>query len=169
MLIHKKLAREEKRLGGSLDYVRHILKVSRRAFFALARCLHLAEYRREAPPEVLAVAGMVGAMRQDCGTCVQIAINQSKQQQTDGDVLQAVLDRAPDRLPADLATVYGFATAVVAGDDVKAHELRDKVQTRYGEAALIEIAYALAMGQFFPTIKRTLGYAESCAIKPPTV
>ena len=49
-LILLKLAAEEKHLGESLDYARHILRVSLRAFLKFIKVMPLAQYRRVLPP-----------------------------------------------------------------------------------------------------------------------
>lgn len=167
--IKRKLAGEEKKLGASLDYVRHILDTSRGAFFAFARCLHLAEYRKAAPADAVAVAGIAATRDRDCGECVQIAINQAKKAGVPNSILHAAVTGDNETLPSDLKAVHELTRAVIEGDDAKANIHRDEVRGHYGERALIEIAYATAMGQFFPTIKRTLGYAESCSVRPPAV
>ena len=48
-LILRRLAQEEKVLGESLDYVRHILRVSFRAFLAFTKILSISKYRKVLP------------------------------------------------------------------------------------------------------------------------
>src|SRR5437762_14135248 len=78
-LINKRLNAQEKKLGVSLDYARHILRVSLRAFFKFIKILPLAEYRRAMPPEPFYAARIVAIRHDDCGECVQIAVNRSEE------------------------------------------------------------------------------------------
>ncbi|MHC4953998.1 MAG: carboxymuconolactone decarboxylase family protein [Planctomycetota bacterium] len=153
---------EEKKLGASLDYLRHMLRVSVGAFLKFAKVASVAGYRRALPVDAHAVAGIVASRNEDCGPCVQIGVNMAKASGVSTDVLRAVLDSEPDNLPADLALVYRFAEAVVTANG-KDEELRGPVRDRYGERGLVELALAIATSRVFPITKRALGYALSCS------
>ena len=161
-IILKVLAREERKLGGSLDYVRHILRTSLRAFFKFGRVLPLSEYRRVLPVDAHFTARIVATRDEDCGTCVQIEVNLARQAGMSADLLETVLAERPDDLPLELADVYRFARAVVEARDDE--ELREKMRQRYGEEGLVELALAMAACRVFPIVKRTLGYAKSCSL-----
>jgi hypothetical protein len=79
------------------------------------------------------------------------------------EVLRAAVKQLPDELPAELADVYRFAQAVVEAQGAEG-EWRERVRERYGEEALVELALAIAAARVFPTTKRALGYATSCAL-----
>src|SRR6266487_2344193 len=102
-LIRSRLKVDERRLGGSLEYVRHILRVSLRSFFKFLRIIPLAHYRRALPPGPYHVARIVATRDEDCGTCVQIAVNLAQEDGVSNEHLRAVLDRKPENLPDDLA------------------------------------------------------------------
>jgi hypothetical protein len=53
---------------------------------------------------------------------------------------------------------------VVTTDEEKAAPLRESLRARLGEEALIELSFAIAAARVFPTVKRGLGYATSCAL-----
>ena len=80
----------------------------------------------------------------------------------DSAILRAVIDRKPDRLPEPAADAYRFAEAVVTHSS-ETDRLRDLLRERYGEAALVELALAIAVSRVFPVTKRALGYATRCA------
>ncbi len=161
-LIERKLTAVEKDLGVSVDYLRHILRVSLRSFFKFAKIMPLAEHRRALPPEPYFVARIVATRDADCGTCVQIEVNQARKAGVSTEILKAVLDRRPADLPGGPADAYRFAEAVVqATGDEEAY--RDRLRRRYGEDGLVELALALGVCRVFPITKRALGYARSCA------
>lgn len=153
----------ERLLGESLDYARHILRVSQRAFFKFARFLAVAGYRRALPPEVMHVAQLVATRDADCAACVQMAINMARRDGVPAATLRAVLDDRPEDLPQELDDAYHFARAVVtaSGDEAP---FRERIRARHGEEALVELALALAACRTFPVVKRALGYATSCRV-----
>ena len=118
-LILKKVNGLEKELGASMDYVRHIVRTSLPAFFKFARLAPFAAYRKRLPAEPYHIACVIAARERDCGSCVQIAINQAKNAGVSTDVLQAAVDRKADRLSPESADVYRFSEAVVtaSGDE----------------------------------------------------
>ena len=112
-LILRKLASVECEIGISVDYVRHILRVSLGAFFKFAKVFPLAQYRRSLPLDMHVVAGIVAARDEDCGTCVQVALNMGKKQGVDSAILRAVIDREPERLPE---SIYPLLRVTCLGD-----------------------------------------------------
>lgn len=162
-LISKKLDAEERRLGVPLDYLRHILRVSLRSFFTFAKIMPISEHRKVLPPEPYYVARMVATRDEDCGTCLQIEVNLARKDGVAEEILRAVLDRAPESLPAGLDDIYRFAEGVV-GASGEEDGLRPKIVERWGERGLVELALAIAVARFFPITKRTLGHAKSCRL-----
>lgn len=164
-LILARIASAEKPLGVPLDYCRFMLRVSLRASFKFAKFLSVDEYRRVLPPGPCYVARIVAVRDEDCGTCVQIAVNQARKAGVPVEYLQAVLDRELENLPEELKDAYCFAEAVVTrnGED---DSLRERIRLRYGDEGLIEMALAIASCRVFPVTKRALGYAVSCTAVP---
>ena len=161
-LIFNRLAAAERKLGASLEYVRHLYRVSPGGFFKFARIMPLAAYRKKLPAEPCYVARLVATRHEDCGTCVQIEVNQALADGVAPAVIQATLDGRLDDLPAELAEVYRFAEGVV-GATGEEDPLRDRMRQRWGEAGLAELALAIASCRVFPSVKRALGYATSCS------
>jgi hypothetical protein len=166
-LIRRKLDSEEKRLGASVDYLRHIVDVSPAAFLRLASILPLANSRKTLPKEPWFVAQLVTLQHEDCGSCLQIGVNLARQAGVESSVIRAVLDGDEHQLPNDLADVARFTKSILTASDEDA--LRETLRERYGERGLIELAYAIAGSRIPPTVKRTLGYAKSCSLVPVAV
>src|SRR5262252_1035309 len=101
-LILSRIASAEKDLGVPLDYCRFMIRVSLRASLKFAKFLSVDEYHRVLPPGPCYVARIVAVRDEDCGTCVQIAVNQAKKAGVPAEVLRAVLDGDLDRLPDEL-------------------------------------------------------------------
>ncbi|MEM7028322.1 MAG: hypothetical protein AAF629_01925 [Chloroflexota bacterium] len=162
-MIAKQLDKQEQDFGVSLDYVRHILNTSLPAFFKFGMFMPLAQHRRSLPPEAFAVARIVATRDEDCGTCVQLEVNQAQKTGTASAILQAILNDTPDDLPLELATVYHFTQAVI-GQTGTEDQYRTDIVSQWGEEALVELALAIASARAFPIIKRSLGYATRCSL-----
>jgi alkylhydroperoxidase family enzyme len=161
-LIETRISSAERTLGVPAEYMRHILRVSLRAFFKFVRIMPLAEYRRKLPREPFHVARLVATRDEDCGTCLQIEVNLAKKDGVSPAVLQSVLDSRPHDLSPELADVYHFAEAVVTASGTEA-PYRERIRQHYGEEALVELAMTMAACRVFPITKRALGYAQSCS------
>jgi alkylhydroperoxidase family enzyme len=164
-IINRRLDAAERDLGASLDYLRHIVRVSLGAFFKFAKIMPLASYRKTLPADPYHVARLVATRDADCGTCLQIEVNLARKAGVSKEILRAVIERRPQDLSEDLADAYRFADAVVRATGEE-DALRERLCARYGEEALVEVALAIASCRVFPVTKRALGYAKSCALVP---
>lgn len=159
--LRRMLDSEEKKLGVSMDYLRHVVDVSPSAFIRFASIMPFANSRKTLPKEAWYVAQIVALQHEDCGPCLQIAVNLARQQGVAPELLRSVLAGKCENLQQDLSAVYAFAKSVVSGNEDAA--LRDELRDRYGDRGLIELAYAIASARIPPTVKRVLGYAKSCS------
>lgn len=162
-LILKRLDKEERSLGESVDYLRHIVRISLPAFFKFALFTPLAEHRRKLPPTPYRIARIVATQDEDCGTCVQIEVNLARKEGVSADLIRAVLNNCLEALPPELADVHRFAKAVVEASGQE-DELRQRIREQYGEEGLVELALGIAAARVFPVTKRALGYATTCAL-----
>ena len=160
-IFRRKLDAEEKKLGESMDYLRHIVAVSPSAFMRFASIMPFANSRRVLPKNIWYAAQLITLQHEDCGPCLQITVNLAQRDGVDGTVIRAILDRDRDGLTPEFADVCDFAQAI-ANKDVDADALRETLRKRYGDRGLIELSYAIAAGRIPPTVKRVLGYARSC-------
>jgi alkylhydroperoxidase family enzyme len=162
LLILRQLDAEERNLGMSLDYLRHMMQVSLPAFLKFSLFVPLARHRRALPPAPYHIARLVATREADCGTCVQAEVNLARQAGVAPAHLEAVIHQRVDELPPELADVYRFAQAVVAATGAE-EELRPRLEDRYGAAGMVDLALGIAAAQVYPITKRALGYATSCA------
>jgi alkylhydroperoxidase family enzyme len=162
-LIRRKLDQEERRFGGSMDYVRHMLDVSFGAFWRFVTFLPLSNYRKVLPADACHVARLVALQDADCGPCVQMEVNAAKLDGIPSETIRATLDGNFDELPQELIDVHRFTKSVVMATE-EGDDIRETLRTRYGEAGLVELALAIASCRVFPTAKRAMGYAQSCSL-----
>lgn len=161
-LILRRLDAEERTLGMSVDYLRHILRVSLPAFLKFSLFLPLARHRRTLPPVPYHIARLVATQKADCGTCVQAEVNLARRAGVAPTILEAIIYHRIEELEPESADIYYFTQAVV---DATGEEetLRSRLLARYGERGIVELALGIATAQVYPTTKRALGYATSCA------
>jgi alkylhydroperoxidase family enzyme len=157
----RKLDAEEKKLGESMEYLRHIVDTSPTAFLRFASIMPFANSRKVLPKEAWYVAQIVSLQQEDCGPCLQITVNLAQKDRVDADMIRTVLDGNKSQLSGELADVYNFAQSI-ANSDTNLDALRESLRLRYGDRGLIELAYAIASSRIPPTVKRVLGYAKSC-------
>ena len=155
------LNRVERRLGGSVEYLRFILRTSFGAFVRCARVFSISKSRGPLPAEPYHLARILGARSEGCGECIQIEVDLARRAGVPEDLLEVAVLGAPDRLPEDLRVVYSFAEALAEGSGELAAS-RDGVVRHYGEEGLIELTLAFAVSRFPPLLKRALGYANAC-------
>jgi len=155
-------------MGASMEYLRHMARVAMPALFRFSSFRKVAEYRRKLPLDVIQVARIATMHTEDCGGCLQIAVNEARRAEIPRETIRAILDERYDALDPGLADVARFASAVSlpSGD---APELRESLRRRYGEEAFVELCLAIATARVFPSLKRGLGYATSCSMAPVEV
>jgi len=161
-LIESRISAAEHRTGVPADYLRYMLKTSLRAFLKFTKIMPLAEYRRALPVEPYHVARLVATREEDCGLCLQIEVNLAKRDRVKPIVIRACVNGTPDGMPEHLADVYRFAEGVVkrTGENDR---YRERIREAYGDEGLVELSMAIAVCRVFPTMKRALGFAQSCS------
>ncbi|HEY2892684.1 MAG TPA: hypothetical protein VGJ16_00675, partial [Pirellulales bacterium] len=96
--LRRRLDAEEKKLGESVDYLRHVIDVSPAAFLRFASILPFANCRKSLPKEAWFTAQIVAVQHADCGTCVQITVNLARQSGVSPALLQAIVNGNTDEL-----------------------------------------------------------------------
>ncbi|HJQ55809.1 MAG TPA: carboxymuconolactone decarboxylase family protein [Vineibacter sp.] len=152
----------ERRLGVSMDYARTIARTSPATFGKLLRLSAMADHRRGAPAP-FHLAGLAAALHDDCGECVQIHVNLARADGVPAEWLRAVLADRLDDLPPQLADAVRFGRAVAA-DDPAMEDHRVRLERHYGSGMVTELAFAIGLARFYPTLKRGLGVARACRL-----
>ena len=163
MLLEAGIRVAERRLGVKMDYARDIARASPATFGKLQQLSTMANQRRHGDPAPFHLAGLAAAMHDDCGECVQIHVNLARADGVRADWLRAALAGRLDELPAPLADAFRLGRAVAA-DDPAMEEYRARLKEHYGPAMVTELAFEIAMARFYPSLKRGLGVARTCAL-----
>jgi hypothetical protein len=160
-LIRKRLDAFERDYGYDTGYARAILAADTRALLAYAKIEAMGKYRRDVPTAVWYAAGLVSIVQEDCGPCAQLCVTMALRDGVPAAVIAAVLGGDDEALPADVRLGVEFARAALAHGP-EADPLRELVRARWGERALISLAFALAAARVYPTVKYALGFGKAC-------
>ncbi|MEM9734851.1 MAG: hypothetical protein AAF903_15430 [Pseudomonadota bacterium] len=160
----KLIARNEKRLGVSLDYVHAISQTNTGLLMRYSKIFGFLDPVKHVPAEAYHIARLRAAMAADCGTCVQAEINLAEQAGMNGDTIRQVLASDYSSLTEPLAQTARLTDTVVnrREDDPEA---RAAIIDAYGEAGLIELSFAMNGAALLPGIKRAMGYATACDLE----
>jgi len=143
------------------SYMRDMIEASPRAAWLFSRVTALGQFRRDIPIEAWCAAGITAVRHEDCGPCTQLGVTMAERAGVSASVLRAVLSDDPEAMPADVALVWRFTRATLA-HDAAADAYRDEIVRRWGNRALISLAFAITAARLYPTVKYALGHGKAC-------
>jgi hypothetical protein len=152
----------ERRWNYDVSYMRAVLA---RGFGALRPMLGLqriSAYRKGIPLAPWFAAKITAARAEDCGPCVQLVVTMAERAGVEPRTLRAIVAHDDDAMPDDVRLAVSFTDASLAHAP-EADALRDQIVARWGEDAVISLAYAILSGRAYPTLKYALGYGKTCA------
>ena len=150
------------RYGYDVGYMLHMLETTPEVVNSFNALSKLARYRKKAPLNAHMAAKLLGALNEDCGPCVQLAVDMARESGVASDQIEAVLTEDQAAMAPDTALGYRFASAIIARS-TNEDAAREAVRSAYGDAAIIELTLASQVGRLFPMIKAGLGYGKSCS------
>jgi hypothetical protein len=118
-------------------------------------------HRPSASKEAYFAAKITAAHMADCGPCTNLAMEMALEAGIDKIQLQAIVLDDDKTMTPDILLGYNYARAVVKNTPSLALYIRD-ITVQFGKRGLWDMSSAVAMGGFFPTLKRGLGEAKSC-------
>lgn len=165
--MHKAIAKKllsgfAKNYDYDVEYLEHMADVSPGAFYRYLLCSPLATYRKKSPARAYLTAKMVSTKHFDCGPCLRLVINMAREAGMEDKLIHAALMGNESDLPQDMVLGMRYATAVVQKESTTLLEQEAQIVERWGEAALNEMAVAVAFAAFFPILRRGVGHAHSC-------
>src|SRR5688500_1112033 len=92
-LVLNRLDAAERKLGESLDYMRHMARVSLGGFFTFAALPVAAWTNRRLPAAVYYTALIAAARSEDCGPCVQTVVNLALEDGVSAETVRAAVER----------------------------------------------------------------------------
>ncbi|MDQ8203419.1 hypothetical protein [Pelagicoccus sp. SDUM812003] len=150
----------EQGTGYDATYLKEMLTHAPEALEVFNGFLPMAGHRKHAPLEAYYVAKLSAYRIADCGPCLQLAVTYAKHDGVRKELIESVALQGKPLTGMNLA-VQRFTRAVLANEPELA-DLRKELVFDLGEAAVIEIALAIAAAQVFPLVKRAMGRYQSC-------
>jgi hypothetical protein len=132
-----------------------------RAAWMFQRAASLGKYRKDAPIEALAAAGITAVRHEDCGPCTQLAVSMAERAGIDPEVLRGVLTGDPRLMTPEAALAWRFTRAAIDRDPAL-DRYRHEVITRWGSKAVLSLAFAIVTARLYPTVKYAMGHGQSC-------
>ena len=156
------------KLGARYDYDVGYLRDLGEAYPALAwRYLLMSIFSAHygsIPRDAYFAAKFRAALLSDCGPCSRLVARVGWESGMAKDQLIAVLEGASEAMNADTALGFRFAEATLGRNNAQDEIIRE-VEIGYGRRGLWDLSMAVAMGQFYPTLKSGLGARTAC--QPP--
>jgi hypothetical protein len=144
-----------------MGYARDLLATDPHALLTFFKVQALSRYRKDVPRDVHAAAGITGTMAADCGPCTQLGVTMALREGVDAKTLANVVAGRDQALSEEVRLGVLFARATLAHSP-DADGYRAEIVKRWGERALVSLAFAITASQIYPTFKYALGYGKSC-------
>jgi hypothetical protein len=159
--LRKAIDKFERDWNYDAGYMRDIFDASPRAAWLFSRVTALGQFRRDVPVEPWFAAAITAVRHEDCGPCTQLGVTMAERAGVSPAVLRAVLADDLEAMPADVALVWKFTRATLA-HDAAADEYREAIVKRWGNRALVSLAFAITASRLYPTVKYALGHGKAC-------
>lgn len=161
-LLHRQVQKFAGPFGYDATYVHEIIDTSTRAALKFTLFQMIARPTKDVPAAALYAACIAAAVSEDCGPCAQLVVSMALQAGVAPSTIAALLrgDLEAAGKDAELGFRYGVAVAQNTADTVS---ISDAVEQRFGKQGLVTLAFAVAFGRVYPTVKRGLGHGAACA------
>lgn len=160
-LIHRKLRAFEREHRYDASYMHEVVDTDLLAFRKFAAATRLSTYRRDVPPEVFVAAALTSSIQADCGPCTQLGVGFALKAGMPAATLAAIVKGDEAAMSHDVALGVRFARAVLARD-ATADVYREEIARRWGQRALIALAFGIMGAQLYPALKYALGHGKAC-------
>lgn len=160
-LARRRIDAFQKKHSYDMAYAREILELSPRAMLLYSRATQLGTFRAGLSAEVHTAAKVTALLHEDCGPCVQLAVDLGAADGVPAPTLRALLDGDMNALSTDCALAVQLTRAVL-NRSPEADPLREQFVRRFGRLALVSFAFTLTTSRIYPTVKYALGYGKAC-------
>lgn len=160
-LMHRGVTAFERQWNYDASYVHELIDTDPRAAWMFQRATSLGKYRKDVPIDVLFAAAITAVRDEDCGPCTQLGVQMAERAGVDPKVIRAVLTDAPVMMPPDVALAWRFTRATLDRDPA-ADQYRDEIARRWGQKAVVSLAFAILTSRMYPTVKYAMGHGKAC-------
>lgn len=120
-------------------------------------------HREDTPTDAWFAAKIASVIREDCGPCTQLGVRMAEREGVDAEILRAIVEGDERAMSESAALGFAFANAVLDRDILASERLRHAIVERWGERALVTLAFAISSVRVFPAVKYALGHAQACS------
>jgi hypothetical protein len=160
-LINRRLDAFQKTYGYDVTYMRELLAADTRALLRWARVSGISQYRRDVPKDVYYAAKLTSIIAEDCGPCSQLVVGMALRDGIDARLIANVIESNDALLSEPVRLGVQYARAVLAREPA-ADELREAIAKRWGQRAVVSLAFAITASRLYPTLKYALGHGHAC-------
>jgi hypothetical protein len=160
-LASSRLAAFEREWNYDASYMRAIFASGLGAMRAMLGIERISKFRKGIPLAPWFAAKIAAAKAEDCGPCVQLVVDMAARAGVAPATLRAVITDDHAGMPDDVRLAVRFTQASLAHAP-EADALRDEIIARWGNDAVVALAFAILSGRAYPTLKYALGYGKTC-------
>lgn len=120
-----------------------------------------SQHYTAASKEACFAAKITSTHMADCGPCTNLTLQMAIEAGIDRTQLSAILLGDKAAMSPDILLGYNYAYAMNENSPAFL-DLIQEVEIQFGKRGLWDMASAVAMGDFYPKLKRGLGKAKSC-------
>lgn len=151
----------ERQWNYDASYMHEMIAASPRAAWLFSRVTAIGRFRKDVPVAAWAATAITAAKHEGCGPCTQLTVAMAECAGVDPKVLRAVLSEDVVAMPADVALAWRFTRATLDRDPA-ADEYREAVASRWGQRAVVSLAFAMVAARIYPTVKYAMGHGQAC-------
>lgn len=141
-----------------MTYVHEILDSDPNAVMILNRVSQMSHYAGPLPRDVAYAIGLVAAMHEDCGPCLQLGVTMAMKAHVPHETIARVISgEQTNNADVDLAVAFCQAVLRQAPNE---SDLREMVLAKFGRQGLTAMAFSLTGTRMYPMLKRVLGHAH---------
>ncbi|MGL6162271.1 hypothetical protein [Microbulbifer sp.] len=146
----------------NMNYLKEFLQSSPEGYQKFADFRPLSYHREFLSLEVYWVSKLAAMQVADCGECLQLNVRMALEAGIERPLVQACL-QGGSRLPENLKDIFDFATAVASYRNIDP-QLEERIDAQLDKSQRIELGVCVATASVYPTIKRAMGYTQSCSL-----
>lgn len=143
-------------------YLKEFWQSSEEGYQKFADFRPLSYHREFLPLETYWVSKLAAMQVADCGECLQLNVRMALEAGVDKKVVRACI-HGGSSLPEALKDIFDFATAVASYRNIDP-QLDERIDVQLDKRQRIELGVCVATAPVYPTIKRALGYTQSCSL-----
>jgi hypothetical protein len=138
-----------------------VLTADLRAFVTFGFATSIGTYRKDVPSDVYVAAALTSSMHADCGPCTQLGVGFALKDGVPAATITAIVAGDEAAMSPDVALGVRYARAVLAHDP-EADLCREEIAGRWGQRAVLALAFGIMGAQLYPTLKYALGHGKAC-------